>query len=337
MQQWGAAAIVLSRNPRMADGKWIDNLTANTPLAVAAQQVLLARLQVVSNYLPKALYAAQEDQEFVHQLRVACRRAEGALRIFAPCLPTKTSRQARKRLQRLRRASGAARDLDVLATRLLERQEHQPAKEQPGVDYLVGHALGQRAQAQEALIETGRRDGHDFEVFLRDVILGVHAPTEAAPDVTLVVLARPLLSTLMHNLEEKAHGDLTEYPHLHEVRIAGKRLRYAMEVFAPCFGPAFRQTIYAEVEDMQEILGRANDRYVAAERIKEIRTYLRVAWPDAWKRLGPGIEGNLRFHQRQLPVERRRFVRLWKHWQDSLARQLRECLHTDATVWGRAH
>ena len=46
-------------------------------------------------------------------------------------------------------------------------------------------------------------------------------------------------------------------------RIGAARLRYAMEVFADCFPPPFREVLYPMVEEMQEILGRANDSQVA--------------------------------------------------------------------------
>ena len=36
-----------------------------------------------------------------------------------------------------------------------------------------------------------------------------------------------------------------------------------MEVFADCFAPAFRAELYPAVEEIQEILGNANDSYVA--------------------------------------------------------------------------
>jgi CHAD domain-containing protein len=141
------------------------------------------------------------------------------------------------------------------------------------------------------------------------------------------VLARPLLSNLVQTLHAKASGDLKEYPQLHQVRIAGKRLRYAMEVFAPCFGLAFRQTLYPMVEKMQEILGDANDRYTGAQRIEQIRSYVQTAWGDAWKRFGPGVLAALQTQRKRLPVERRRFLRWWKDWQADGERQLLECLH----------
>jgi CHAD domain-containing protein len=316
----------------MADGKWIDNLHADTPLVDAARKVLLARLQVVRNYLPKAMNEASSDTEYVHQLRVGTRRADAALRIFAPCLPEKVWRHARRRLRGIRRAAGAARDLDVFAIHILERQQNQPAREQPGLDYLLGHTLGQREIAQTELVAAGQCNGHDFDDFLRDLVVAVCAPPDGSAAATLIVLARPLLSNLLHALDEKAAGDLTDYPHLHEVRIAGKRLRYAMEVFAPCFGPAFRQAVYPTIEDMQEILGLANDSHVASGRLRDLRSYLRTAWPEPWKRLGPGIDAALQFHQKRLPIERRRFLRWWKHWQTEGNVQVQECMEAAAIV-----
>jgi CHAD domain-containing protein len=316
----------------MADGKWIENLKASAPLPEAARQVLFARLQVVRTYLPKALHEADQDAEYVHQLRVATRRADAALRIFGQCLPEKVWQQARRRLRRIRRAAGAARDLDVFALHLLQWQPDRSAREQPGLDYLVGHTLAQRTDAQLELLDTGRRDGHDFDVFVRDLLLAVRAPDGAAADATLLALAPPVLSGLAQALADKAAGDLTDYPHLHAVRIAGKRLRYAMEIFACCFDPPFRQNLYPSVERMQEILGLANDSYVASERLKEIRAYLRSAWPDAWKRLADGIEAQLQFHHKRLPAERRRFVRWWKQWQQKGAAQLDAFLHAEAAV-----
>ncbi len=316
----------------MADGKWIEHLKATTPLTEAARQVLLARLQVVRNYLPKALHEADQDSEYVHQLRVGTRRSDAALRIFEPCLPERVWRKARRRLRRLRRAAGVARDLDVFVLHLLERQQTRPDREQPGLDYLVGHTLGRRGDAQQQLLDAGRRAGTDFDDFLRDLLLAIRPSADVAATATLHALAGPLLSGRLHELDDKARGDLSDYAHLHDVRIAGKRLRYAMEVFASCFGAAFRQTLYPRVEAMQEILGRANDSHVAGERLEQIRTYLRTAWPDAWKRLAPGIEGTLRFHHHHLPVEQRRFARWWQQWQDVGSPQLQEFLHAAAAI-----
>jgi hypothetical protein len=45
---------------------------------------------------------------------------------------------------------------------------------------------------------------------------------------------------------------------LHDMRIAAKRLRYTMEVFAPCFGAGFARALKT-VEEIQERLGAIHD------------------------------------------------------------------------------
>ena len=127
---------------------------------------------------------------------------------------------------------------------------------------------------------------------------------------------------LRQKLEETATADLSSYAQLHQVRIAGKRLRYAMEVFADCFPESFRLELYPQIESMQEILGRANDSHVACERLAQVRDWLKRHGCDDWHRLQPGIEGLLRYHQRRLPVERRRFGQWWERWCKKGSEQL---------------
>ena len=50
-----------------------------------------------------------------------------------------------------------------------------------------------------------------------------------------------MLAQLLRELETAAHGDLQPYEALHQVRILGKQLRYAMEIFESCFAPDFRR------------------------------------------------------------------------------------------------
>jgi CHAD domain-containing protein len=298
----------------MAEGKWISDLTPETPLAEAARHVLFVRLQVVKDYLPRAALEADHDIEYVHQLRVATRRADAALRIFVDCLPKKTHGKARRRLKMLRRAAGAARDWDVFLTDLLAREEEADATHRAGLDFLIGYALGQRCAAHADLEAVYRQQGDDFETFLLDTIEAARAPREGAAPAILVDLARPVLFERLRELEQAALGNLRDYAQLHQVRIAGKRLRYAMEVFADCFDSTFRTTLYPRVEQLQEILGRANDSHVAAERLSNLRERLQLSCATAWPRFQPGFEQLLRWHQRRLPQERRRFLKWWSQW-----------------------
>jgi CHAD domain-containing protein len=298
----------------MPDGKWISDLKAETPVDEAARHVLFVRLQVVKDYLPRAALEADHDIEYVHQLRVGSRRADAALRIFRACLPAKMHRRARQHLRKLRRAAGAARDWDVFLTDLLAREQEANVKHRAGLDFLIGFAVGQRTAAHTDLEAVYEKQAPKFETFIARIIDAVRPAHDDPAPAILVDLARPMLFDLLQNLERAALGDLSDYTQLHQVRIAGKRLRYAMEVFAPCFDDTFRDELYPRIEQLQEVLGRANDSHVASGRLSDLRDHLRHTCPTAWPRLQPGIEQLARFHQRRLPQERRRFLKWWGQW-----------------------
>jgi CHAD domain-containing protein len=90
-----------------------------------------------------------------------------------------------------------------------------------------------------------------------------------------------------------------------------------MEVFADCFPDSFRNQLYPAVEEMQEVLGNANDSCVASRRLTELSTRLQAVLPQQWKRLRAGLEGFLHYHQARLPQERQRFQEWWSRWQQS--------------------
>jgi CHAD domain-containing protein len=298
----------------MAGGKWITGLSADTPVADAARRVVTVRLEVVRDLLPPALHEADRDPEHVHQLRVATRRARAALDIFALCLPPKVCKRARRQLRELRRAAGAARDWDVFLLALAERQRKPAAKHRPGLDFLAGYALSRRLAAQDHLLSVGQDHPFASDRLLAETVCAVHKPHEDPAVRELIDLARPALGGLLKELDAAAGRDLHDYAHLHRVRIIGKRLRYAMEVFADCFAPAFKEELYPAVEEMQEILGNANDSHVAVGRLAELCDRVRAMMKEQAKRLLPGIEGLLRFHKERLPREREQFEKWWAHW-----------------------
>ena len=229
----------------MAEGKWIEDLAPDTPVVEAARLTLEVRFGVIEHHLSTALEDAPRDPEPVHQLRVGTRRAVAALDIFCGCFKKKHYRKPRKRLARLRRAAASARDWDVFRIDLASREG------EPG-DFLFGYARGQRDAAQPNLAAAATEFPDGFAAFTREVLDRLDA-NDGRP---LRELAAPLLGELLTNLHEAARSNLNDYEHLHAVRVLGKRLRYAMEIFASCYAEPFRTEFYPEVEGMQEILGQ---------------------------------------------------------------------------------
>ena len=108
---------------------------------------------------------ADRDPEYVHQLRVATRRADAALRIFAPCLPGKVHKKARHRLRRLRQAAGAAHDWDVFLLGITERRAKQPEKDQHGLNFLFGYAFGLAAPPKPIWKQPARKNTNPLTPF----------------------------------------------------------------------------------------------------------------------------------------------------------------------------
>lgn len=299
----------------MAEGKWALDLRPEMPQEEAARHVLQARLEAVRGQLARATDGAARDAEAVHQLRVATRRADAALRLFRDCLPRRAYRAARERLRSARRAAGAARDWDVFLLALRARLAEARPEEAAGVDLLIAYALGRRDAAQAALDALAPAHPDDFGDLIAATVEAVRPPREPGLE-RLQDMARVTLAGLLGPFDLAAAGDLKNYEHLHQVRILGKRLRYAMEVLACCFAPRLREGLYPMVEEMQETLGRANDSHVAIGRLAALRERLRD-WPETWGRVKGGVEGLLRFHQRRLPQERRRFLRWLEGWREA--------------------
>jgi CHAD domain-containing protein len=300
----------------MADGKWVPDLSAATPLPAAARRALEVRLRAVEAALPPAAEQAAADPEHVHQLRVATRRCRAALDLFADLLPARLARRLRRALRRLRRMAGAARDWDVFLDALAGPLRKPPAAQAAGLHWLAGQALARRLAAQAELSAYGPADYQKLHDLAEDVLraAGKARPDPGTPQ-TLGDAARRHLPRLLDDLEEAARGDLRDYEHLHQVRIRGKHLRYAMELFSDCFAPAFRDDLYPRVEELQDILGRANDCHVGAQRVAAMRDEAQAYRPALWPLWRAGVEALRRTLRRQLATQRRRFLRWWDRWQ----------------------
>src|SRR5436309_812882 len=81
--------------------------------------------------------------------------------------------------------------------------------------------------AQERLIEAANGQPFSLDRLLGDTLAAVHKPHDESAGHDLIDLARPALGGLLKELDAAAGRDLSDYAQLHQVRIAGKRLRYA--------------------------------------------------------------------------------------------------------------
>jgi len=231
--------------------------------------VLTSQLKRAQRNLPGA--AKSRNPERIHDMRVAIRRARVALKVFAPCAPDASWRPVRKELAWLAGYLGAVRDYDVglaafdqlctgghlsaVVTAPLrnclvdERQRHVAA---------LRKVLSRpRAAAALAALATAARTARA-------------CCTSIARTPAKEFLAAAILSSLK-DLLASGDEDVTQLfaEHLHQLRIAFKRLRYLCEFAQPFYRRALAAPI-ASCVVIQDCLGRHQDLATLCEQLEQL-------------------------------------------------------------------
>lgn len=303
----------------MADGKWITGLVPEMSVADAAKAVLDARFEVVRNELPQVVARPYHDPEHVHQLRVGTRRAGAALRVFRDALPRKHHRALKNHLRAIRQAAGDARDWDVFRLALPEAKALVAATGKPALDFLTGYALGERNAAQARLVDAVAEHGTRFTDLSRELPALAKNPASGDAPVNFGTLAATQFGEMLGTFDEAVKASPTEADALHQLRILGKRARYALEMFVGCFPPAFRDTVYPAIEKAQELLGDVQDAAVGRDRLTALKDRVKLASADEWPRLQKGFDGLISATRAKLPAGRKAFTAWQKDWTKMIA------------------
>lgn len=246
---------------------WLVVEHGRTPASHVARRALRKRLDAVWTEL-QAAAGERPDGERVHRLRVATRRTLAAVDAFADLLPAKRREWFAKRLRRLRRAAGEARDLDVLTDRLAREAADSAGATamRPARERLVA-MLSRRRAASRAPIQQ-----------MRDALLAAdwHGRTERLLDGvgrrgrerSYAEFARRQFRPLVARFFAKADRRLRSADEIHRLRIEGKKLRYALEVFACVFPARERARCEDALERLQATLGDFTDHAAAADRFR---------------------------------------------------------------------
>lgn len=303
--------------------KWIDS-GPEEPVWQIASRVLASRLERLWNFLGRAVREPASETENVHQLRVFTRRSTAALEIFEPWLPPKRGNKVRKRVSKVRKAAGAARDLDVLRLRLQSRQEQAPSTT---TSLLLEHVRLRRREAQQPIVElyehlVARRFDRKLRKFIKRI--GVSRET-ADRDQRFDDLARHKLAEMVVPYLEAAGAEMNDPEALHAFRIQGKQVRYAMEIFAGAFDTEFRQDLYPLVAMLQDRLGTINDHATAETFYASWREQSDA--PALREALQAGIDEE----RRALTEARQDFLAWWAPWRrEDLRRRFGKFLSLDA-------
>lgn len=271
----------------MAKAKEISGLDYGSAAGDGIRLILRSRFAEMRAYSDAAL--DWSEIKGVHDMRVASRRLRSALRDFLPYLPKRKLRRFSKNLKELADALGAVRDQDVAIKALDELAAKAPGDVSTGIEQLVEERRRKRELARSQLREVLEADAlrkleDDFHSALEHELKGSRKrkaednESKALERVSCRQAGRVVIAAGLRELLDLSPS--LYRPHktkpLHEMRIVAKRLRYAIELFAPCWvGPlaAFAK----EIAGLQTSLGELHDCDVW---ILEIGAQLRAAARD---------------------------------------------------------
>ncbi|WP_291994008.1 CHAD domain-containing protein [Candidatus Accumulibacter sp. ACC003] len=208
-----------------------------------------------------------DDPEFIHQARIAIHRLRAALRIWRPLLPVAFVNRFDAQWQALDEQLGEARNWDVFRVETLPRIALAlPAGGENG--RLSNYAQRRCALNREAARSALQSD--DYSRLLLEFTAGVLALGET-DERRLDAFALTCLDKAAKQVSQLAgEALLGAAAARHRLRIAYKRLRYALEFFAALFPGELLRNYHLSVSGLQDVLGRLNDLAVAAQLSEEV-------------------------------------------------------------------
>ena len=243
----------------MAKAKRIKGINCKSVASAGIKLVLLTRFEELCSFHAMAL--DWTDLEGVHSMRVASRRLRSALRDFMPYLRKRPLAPVLKQLRSIADALGEVRDQDVAIEALEAMVSKAPAQFSAGLKQFIETRKQLREQVRDEL--KAILEGSELKQLESEFIAGVDdaAATHAgSPAITFQTMSREIILERLKEFEALSIGLLNpfEIETLHEMRIAAKRLRYALELFQQCWGRAISG--YAKrIARIQGALGDLHD------------------------------------------------------------------------------
>ncbi|RZF30642.1 CHAD domain-containing protein [Paraburkholderia sp. UYCP14C] len=199
--------------------------------------------------------------EALHQLRVSLRRLRSLWWAFAPLLDKGENARQRAVYKFLATAAGKTRDWDILIE-LLKQEDDATQALMPKLEQARRDTL---ATSRETLLNA------DVKHLLRNALATSSAQLHAAHDSDIALrkfAARRIGASereLKKRIKRARHAKRSNYAAFHDVRKAGKKLRYLFEFFGPVLKISHKRTL-KRLKKIQKRFGLLNDT-VASEAL----------------------------------------------------------------------
>jgi CHAD domain-containing protein len=234
--------------------------------ASPAGALVTTTLATGSTRLRRAIgMVAAEEDDAVHQVRVACRRLRSDLRLFRRLIAGDAPGSLREELAQLALSCSQARDLEVVTALI---RDHATSEDDP--DYVATILTLLTTGLERATKDAEESIGGERTGLLLELLDVVAVGPELKPKAD-----RPCSEVLPQLLADTrarfttAAGELNPWSpdeQWHDVRLLAKRMRYTADSLSVVLGDQARE-IALQAAKYQDLLGRHQDHCAAADTL----------------------------------------------------------------------
>jgi len=315
----------------MTKARQIEGIDCKDPARVGIKLVLIERFDEMQKHRQAALNF--DDPEGVHSMRVACRRLRSALRDFMPYMKKRGLAATLKAIKDIGDVLGEVRDEDVG----IEALEKLSAKTSPHVSMVLNDIIEKRKSIRadgrkelENLVQDSKLKQlrSEFEAAINIATDGNVQRVKESESLSYIRMGQAIIRDRLAELESLS-SDLYkpfDVEALHEMRIAEKRLRYAIELFDACSKPSL-MPVAKRAARLQAALGKVHDcdvwienfgkQSIDSKRKQEHQQMRAFAW--------------LLSHFMKIRTAHvREAFSIWNKWEsDEVSRKLRQALKSE--------
>ena len=219
--------------------------------------------------LVDAMPAAQAgDMRSVHQARVATRRLREALPVLRVSVDSAAIGRVRRQVRRMTRALGPVRELDVALAHLDELAGERILS--PGALTRVRQTIARERLDRRREMLTAITPGK-IEKLRRRLVLVERSPRPLETAAAIAEAEHQVARRAANLTAAMEHaGSLYLPDRLHAIRVAAKKLRYAMEVERELKRSRVTARI-TQLKRIQDLLGQMHDYEILIDRTRQLQ------------------------------------------------------------------
>jgi CHAD domain-containing protein len=259
-------------------------MSREMPTEYAVRRIMRALLDAAQRNLPGVI--AGTDTEFLHDLRVAVRRARSALKVTGEALPTEQADAASVALKWLGDLTTPTRDLDVYLLGLdqLAAEVTAPGWNASQLGPFRDFLVAAQASEQVVLVRSLRsvRAKRAFAAWAA-VSTGGDLSDDPAATVTagsrVGAVAKSAVTRAFKRVIKAGAAITAESPasDLHDLRKRCKELRYSLEIFGSLHNAVAQRALIDDLKKLQDCLGEFQDTEVQQHAIRTFATQMLAA------------------------------------------------------------